>query len=100
MVDIGAAAFSLLFMGSPAFLARQRALLRAPVVGTPIASLAPRAFAISVAQMVTIYHSLYVALAEQRDIPLVTADEKLMQRLSGDAALRRRMMWVGDLAAW
>ena len=77
---------------------RMIALLRAPVVGTPIATLAPRAFAISVAHAVTIYNSLYVALAEERDVPLVTADAKLMQRISGDAALRQRMVWVGDLA--
>jgi predicted nucleic acid-binding protein len=77
--------------------ARMEVLLRAPVVGTPIASLIPRAFAISVAHMVTIYDSLYVALAEQRDLPLVTADERLIRRLSDDAALGQRMVWVGDL---
>lgn len=77
--------------------ARMEVLLRAPVVGTPIASLMPRAFAISVAHMVTIYDSLYVALAEQRDLPLVTADERLSRRLADDAALGQRMVWVGDL---
>ena len=45
---------------------RMAVLLRAPVIGTPIASLMPRALAISVACVVTIYDSLYVALAEQR----------------------------------
>ena len=72
-------------------------LLRAPVIGTPIASLMPRALAISVACVVTIYDSLYVALAEQRDIPMVTADQRLIRRLLGNAALARRMVWVGDL---
>jgi predicted nucleic acid-binding protein len=76
---------------------RMTVLLRAPVIGTPIAALMPRAVAISVANMLTIYDSLYVALAEQRDLPLVTADEKLIRSLSGDAALGQRMVWVGNL---
>ncbi len=79
--------------------ARMTVLLRAPVVGTPIASLMPRAFAISVVHSVTIYDSLYVALAEQRDLKLVTADARLIRRLSDDVALGQRMVWVGDVAA-
>ena len=39
-----------------------------------------------------------VTFAEQRDLPLVTADARLIRRLSDDAALGRRMVWVGDLA--
>jgi predicted nucleic acid-binding protein len=78
---------------------RMTVLLRAPVIGTPIADLMARAFAISVARTVTIYDSLYVALAERRDIVMVTADERLIRRLSGDAALAKRMVWVGDLMA-
>jgi predicted nucleic acid-binding protein len=76
---------------------RMTVLLRAPVIATPIADLMPRAFAIAVAHMVTIYDSLYVALAETRDIPLVTADERLIRRLSGDVALAKLLVWVGDL---
>jgi len=78
---------------------RMTVLLRAPLIAVPIAGLMPRAFAIAVACMVTIYDSLYVALAETRDIPLVTADERLIRRLSGDPALAKLMVWVGDLAA-
>jgi predicted nucleic acid-binding protein len=78
---------------------RMTVLLRAPVIGAPIADLMARAFAISVARTVTIYDSLYVALAERRDIVMVTADERLIRRLSGDAALAKRMVWVGDLVA-
>ena len=76
------------------------ALLRAPVIGAPIADLMPCVFAISVAVGVTIYGSLYVALAERRDIAMVTADEGLIRRLTGDAGLAKRMVWVGDLAAY
>jgi len=78
---------------------RMTVLLRAPVTGTPIADLMARAFAISVARTVTIYDSLYVALAERRGIAMVTADERLLRRLSGVAALAKRMVWVGDVVA-
>lgn len=75
-------------------------LLRAPVIGTPIANLLPRAFAISMAHAVTIYDSLYIALAEGLNVPLVTADKRLIRLMSGDAALGKRMVWIGDLSAW
>lgn len=77
---------------------RMVVLLRAPVVGAPIADLLPRAFAISVGNAVTIYNSLYLALAEKRDIPFVTADQRLIRRISGDAALAKRVIWVGGLS--
>lgn len=77
---------------------RMTLLMRAPIVGTRIASLMPRAFTISAARTVTIYDSLYVALAEKRGIPMVTADEKLMRRMCGDAALAKLMVWIGDLS--
>ncbi len=75
---------------------RMLVLNRAPVVDAAIAGLVPRAFAISVAHAVTVYDSLYVALAEQRDIPLVTADERLVRRLAADAVLGKRVLWIGD----
>ena len=74
-------------------------LLRAPILGSRLAELMPRAFALSVAYGVTVYDSLYAALAEKHDIPLVTADVRLLRRMDVDAALRRRIVWVGDLAA-
>jgi predicted nucleic acid-binding protein len=78
---------------------RTAVLLRSPVIGTPIASLMVRAFAISVALRVTIYDSLYVALAEKRGIPLVTADERLIRNLAGDPAMAKHIVWVGDIPA-
>jgi predicted nucleic acid-binding protein len=74
---------------------RMAVLLRAPVAGTPITGLMPRAFAISVSNAVTIYDSLYVALAEKRGIPLVTADRRLIRGISGDGALAKLIVWVG-----
>jgi len=78
---------------------RTTVLLRSPVIGTPIASLMVRAFAISVTHRVTIYDSLYVALAEKRGIPLVTADERLIRSLVGDTAMSKLIVWVGDIRA-
>lgn len=78
---------------------RMTVLMRAPVTSTPIAGLMTRAFAISVVREVTIYDSLYVALAERLDVPMVTADERLMRRLASDPDLARHMVWVGDLSA-
>lgn len=75
---------------------RMSVLLRAPIIDTPIETLMPRAFAISVACMVTIYDGLYVALAEKLGEPLVTADQRLIRKMSGDAALSKLMVWIGN----
>jgi predicted nucleic acid-binding protein len=72
--------------------------MRAPIVDMPVLNWMPRAFEISVAHSVTIYESVYVALAEQRDIPLVNADERLIRRIVIDTKFRKLMIWVGDLA--
>lgn len=76
---------------------RVAVLLCAPVRGTPIARLMPRAFALSVAHMITVYDTLYLALAEQLRLKLVTADQRLWRRASSDATLARQLIWVGDL---
>ena len=75
---------------------RMTALMRAPVIGAPVAGLMPRAFAISVAHAVTIYDSLYVALAVERGIPVVTADERLVRRFR-TTELSNSVVWIGDL---
>lgn len=77
---------------------RMTTLMRAPVIPTASATLMPRAFALSVARNITIYESLYVSLGEKLDLPVVTADLRLIRRLADDPALARRMVWVGDLA--
>jgi predicted nucleic acid-binding protein len=78
---------------------RMATLMRAPMIETATASLMPRAFTLSVAHGITIYDSLYVALGERLDLPLVTADQRLIRRLADDADLARRMVWVGNLTA-
>jgi predicted nucleic acid-binding protein len=76
---------------------RVRTLNGAPIIEASIAPLVPRAFTIAVAHSVTIYDSLYVALAEQLDVALVSADAKLIQCLSSDATPGKRMIWVGNV---
>jgi predicted nucleic acid-binding protein len=70
-------------------------LLRAPIITTSIIDLMPRALAAEI----TIYDSLYVVLAEARDIPLVTADARSLRRLANAPAFAKLMLWVGDVAA-
>jgi len=76
---------------------RMAVLQRAPIIETPVAALMPHAFEIAAARMVTIHDALYVALAEQRDLHLITADQRLVRRMAGDPALAKRMVWLGDL---
>jgi predicted nucleic acid-binding protein len=49
----------------------------------PLASLAPRAVAISRALNHPVYDCFYLALAEERAATLVTADRRLLARLAG-----------------
>ncbi len=77
---------------------RMAVLLRAPVITAPLAGLLPRAFAIALAHAVTVYDALYVALSERLDIPMITADQRLIRRLSDDGAFAKRIVWVGDLS--
>lgn len=73
-------------------------LLNAPVSAAPIPGLMHRALAISLATSVTVYDSLYLALAEQQGLRMVTADQALIRRLSTKPELARLVVWVADLA--
>jgi len=77
---------------------RMLTLNRAPVVEPGISDLAQRASAVSAAHSITIYDSLHVALAEQRDVQLVTADVRLVRHLSTATPPRQRVVWISDLA--
>ena len=76
---------------------RARMLMQAPVELVPLSSLMDEALKQSLAHRITIYDSLYLALAVARDIAFVTADRKLLQKLSGDSNLMALVRWVGDL---
>lgn len=75
---------------------RVSVLMTAPITETPVATLMIRAFEIAVLRMVTVYDALYVALAEQRGVPLVTADERLVRRMAGDPGLGRLVVGVKE----
>ena len=77
---------------------RTDALQRAPVQSAPIAPLIRSALTISVENDVTIYDSLYLALARQLGIPFVTADMRLLRKV-GDNGLRSLVQWIGTLPA-
>ena len=74
---------------------RASSLTLAPVIETDVTLLMADAFDIAVAAGVTIYDALYVALAEAREIPLVTADQRLIRRLQGRPGAL--LQWVGAL---
>jgi predicted nucleic acid-binding protein len=66
---------------------RASRLLTAPVAIAPLGPLLGRALKLSIALGLTIYDSLYIALAEERGIPLVTNDRKLLRQMTTDPAL-------------
>lgn len=76
---------------------RARALMQAPVESVPLPALMDMALKQSLAYRITIYDSLYLALAVAREITFVTADRKLFRNLSGDPNLISLVRWIGDL---
>ena len=54
-----------------------------------------RAFLISVTRRITIYDSVYVAVAELEDVPLITADAGLIAAFTGSASRVLHMDAVG-----
>lgn len=78
-------------------LLRVAELVYAPVATTPLADLLEAAAEISATLHVTVYDSLYLALAAARDLPFVTADRKLFARTRGTEHADRTR-WIGDVA--
>lgn len=56
-------------------------LLALHLSATPIQALAARAVTIALEREVTVYDACYVALAEAKSVPLLTADRRLAERL-------------------
>lgn len=54
------------------------------------------AFQLAVEAQTTFYDSLYVALAIQIGLPLVTADRRLTQRF-GETRYARHVVWIGNV---
>ncbi len=77
---------------------RARALMRAPVESVPLPGLFDRALKHAIALEATIYNSLYLSLAEERGIPFVTDDRKLLRRIAQDPGLAALARWLGDMS--
>jgi|JI10StandDraft_1071094.scaffolds.fasta_scaffold1572583_1 predicted nucleic acid-binding protein len=60
---------------------------------TPTADLMADALTIALAYKITAYDAAYVALAKVLQLPLITADRKLVQALAGTG---HRVLWLGD----
>jgi predicted nucleic acid-binding protein len=71
-------------------LAALRALRLQP---TPDADLAGEALAIALGHGTTTYDSSYVALAARHTVPLITADQRLVNRLTGTPY---QVVWLGS----
>jgi predicted nucleic acid-binding protein len=61
----------------------------------PSSSLMERALELALKWEVTAYDACYLALAEELKAPLVTADQKLFNRLKGGSI---PMRWIGELS--
>jgi predicted nucleic acid-binding protein len=55
--------------------------------------IAARALSLAIQEQHRIYDALYVALAEERGCELITADEKLVRKMSGKFSFVR---WLGE----
>jgi predicted nucleic acid-binding protein len=62
---------------------------------TPTADLASEALDLAMAHDLTAYDASYWALAERLSLPLITADQRLVHKLSGGGG---SIYWLGDLA--
>ena len=68
---------------------RASTLIDAPVGVVPLSGLIERSLALSIALKITVYDSLYVALAEARGLPLISSDRELMRRMAARPPLSR-----------
>lgn len=70
-----------------------------PVVLAPLGGLVAAAGRIALDLRLTVYDTLYLALAEQLDLPFVTADRRLFQRAAAEPRFVTRLVWIGDVPA-
>jgi predicted nucleic acid-binding protein len=70
-------------------------LVRLPLQRVSLAVLAEAALAVATQYGSTAYDSAYVALAQRLDLPLVTADEALIQRFAATGLDVRRLVGGG-----
>ncbi len=63
------------------------------LIVTPTSALVTAAFPLAVDEAITAYDALYVALADRLDCPLITADERLVDRVR---ERHPNIAWLGD----
>jgi predicted nucleic acid-binding protein len=71
-------------------------LVGAPVAAVPLHHLATAAVDLALRLNLTIYDTLYLALAEDQRARLITADRRLFEAARRDRHLRSRVHWIGD----
>lgn len=64
------------------------------LLASPAQALAGEALDIALAHDITAYDATYVALAQQLDLPLITADARLVRLLANTV---HDVRWLGDL---
>lgn len=84
--------------GYPPGAARQDVadLVQLPLHVAPTADLEKAALALALVHGLTAYDAAYVALPHKLSLPLVTADEALIQRLEGTGL---EVRWLGEWPA-
>jgi len=70
-------------------------MMQLPLQVTPSADLVGLALQLSLQFDRTVYDCLYLALAAQIDLVMLTADQRLVNSLKG-SPLERHLAWIGD----
>jgi predicted nucleic acid-binding protein len=69
-------------------------LIKLPLHPVATSALLPGALALAIEKEITAYDAGYVSLAHRLDVPLVTADGKLVRKLDSSGF---EIQWLGDL---
>lgn len=67
-----------------------------PVIVTQLCELIGPAASLSPEVRLTLHDTLYLALAEQQGVPLVSADQTLIDAARKQTRLRDLLVWIGD----
>ncbi len=78
-------------------LVRIEFLAGLPVRAAPLHEIVVEAGTLAHRLALTVYDTLYIALAARLDLALVTADRKLLDSAARDPGLRQVVRWIGDL---
>jgi len=70
-----------------------QAIAKLPLLSTATADLGSDALALALAHGISVYDACYAALSQRLGVPLITADEKLTNRL---ASLTPSVTWLGN----